>query len=645
MNYCDLSFNLPIDEFFTYKVPADFKDLIFVGQRVEAVFRGRKKIALVTRLHDVKPEFKTLEIERVLDETNLTPSYIFEIAGWISKYYGASLNEAVHLFVNSAKKPVKNKVQAFKAHPFYPLNEEQKIVYEKIKPFLNSFFPALIFGITGSGKTEVYRHLVRDVVNSGKQALILVPEIALTPQTIQRFASLFGEDKISVINSRMTPSNRLFSAFQIKSGESSIILGPRSALFSPFKNLGIIIIDEEQEGSYKSAQTPRYHAKQVAFKIAQKLKIPLILGSATPAMETYHAAKQGKIHFFKLTKRHAGIKLPSVKAVDLKNEKGFFSKELVQKILTYHKHNFQSILFLNRRGFSPTVLCEDCSHQFKCPHCSVKLTYHKKTNHLMCHYCGYQEPLPSACPSCGSLKLQYSGMGTEKLEQELSELFHRLKILRMDKDSTAKKGSHEEILNQFREGKADLLLGTQMIAKGLDFDLVRLVGVINADITLNLPDFRSGEYAFSLLTQVAGRSGRKMSGEVIIQSYTPEHYVIKKAVEQDYEGFFEKEIQQRKNFFYPPFSRIIRIVIRGEQEEQVVAASGKLSEILGGKSLKFYGPVACPLEKINKNYRYHLFFKVSSVLPVLEKVKDALNQLKKLKTVYFELDVDPVSML
>ncbi len=644
--WVELSFNIPIDNFFTYLVPDELKNDLKVGMRVEAPFRKTKKVGLVIHISSFKPKFKTLPILRILDEIPLIPHYYMSISEWISNYYGCSINEAIHLFVTPGKRPIPLKYKIKQIPPFYPLNTKQNEIYKDIKKSLQKFYPALIFGVTGSGKTEVYRHLVKDVVDRGKQAVILVPEISLTPQTIERFASIFGIEKISIINSRITPSNKLHNYYDIKNKKTPIILGPRSALFTPTDHLGIIIIDEEQESSYKSSESPRYNAKQVALKIAQHLNIPIILGSATPSLETFYAAKNNKIGYFELKKRFSDIIMPKIKMIDLKNEKGDFSKELVESIFRYKKEGKQSILFINRRGFSPVIICQKCGYKFLCPNCSVSLTYHNKDAVVTCHYCDYTIAKPKKCTQCDGFDLAFLGLGTEKLENEIQNIFHNFSILRMDRDTTSKKGSHFSILEQFKEGKADILVGTQMVAKGLDFDKVKLVGVVNADITLSLPDFRSSENTFSLLTQVAGRAGRKSPGEVIVQTNSPDVYVLKMVKKQDYEGFFEKEIQLRKQFLYPPFSRIIRLVFRGEDLNKVIEISKKTATILDNKKLKFFGPLPCPLEKINKNFRYHLFLKSKQVLPIVKIIKkEILAEFNKIKNFYIELDVDPLSML
>jgi len=621
-------------------LPLEMKKITEILKQLRA-----SKMGVITKVIKEKPEFKTLSVLKILDPYPILPSYAMEISQWISNYYACSLNEALHLFVPSAKTPISAVIKQEHEIPFYPLNPEQEKVFQEIEKSKNQFFPVLIHGVTGSGKTEVYRHLVKKTVEEGKQALILVPEISLTPQTIERFAALFGPDKISVINSKMTASQKLHNFYRIIRKETPIILGPRSALFTPLNDLGMIIIDEEQEYSYKSGENPRYNAKQVALKIAQKLKIPVIFGSATPSVEAYYSALKGNIKLFELKKRYSDIVLPYIHIVDLKHEKGEFSKELIQKVVLNKKNGFQTILFLNRRGFAPTILCKSCGHQFVCPNCSVTLTFHKKKNLLSCHYCGYESRLSKKCPSCDNQEYLMSGLGTEKLEEELNNIFPNLKIVRMDRDTTAKRDSHEKLLKEFRSGKADILIGTQMIAKGLDFERVKLVGVISADISLNLPDFRSGENTFSLLTQVAGRSGRKTPGEVVLQTYSPSHYVILQVKNHDYISFFNDEIKLREKYLYPPFVRIIRLVVRGEIEEKVVKKIKELEDSLNHEKILFTGPVPCTIEKLNKNYRYHLFIKTQTVLPLVKKIKKITDSIYNDKLIYIEIDVDPVNML
>lgn len=605
-----------------------------------------KTVGLIVGISDQKPPFKTLPIEKILDPVSLLPSYWLEIAQWIANYYGCTLLESIALFWTSAKKTAELPSLKDKPLEVSALNEEQQGVFEEIDKKLKFFYPALIFGITGSGKTEVYRHLVKSCVEKGMQAIVLVPEISLTPQTVARFSSLFGESKVALIHSKMTPEEKLANYYRIRNKEAMIILGPRSALFTPVEALGLIIIDEEHENSYKSSESPRYHARQVAFKIAQKLQIPLILGSATPSIETFYAAKNNKIKLFYLKNRFAGIKLPTVKIINMKEEKGDFSKELVQKVYLMKQNGYQSILFMNRRGFSTFMLCKKCGYKFQCPNCSVSLTYHKKQDSYSCHYCGYFIKKPSECPSCKSPELSQSGIGTEKLEEEIQNLFHNFKIIRMDRDTTSKKGSHEKILETVKSGKADILVGTQMIAKGLNIDKAKLVGVVMADISLNLPDFRSGENTFSLLTQVAGRSGRKEEGEVLIQTYLPQNYIIQKVQTHDYEGFYEREIESRQQYNYPPFTRIVRLVVRGENPDFVSHAVNKIAEILQSHKIIYIGPSPCPLEKINKNFRHHIFMKTNRVQPIVKLVKEKiLPQFNSSGRVYVEIDVDPVSML
>lgn len=603
------------------------------------------RLGVIVKIESKKPLFKTLFLQKILDTTPFFTPYTLSLAQWISNYYGCYFNEALALFIPTAQKTLNYSYPLTNFPPLYPLNPQQEEIFKEIKNYLTTFYPALIFGVTGSGKTEVYRHLAKEILDLKKQVLVLVPEISLTPQTVERFASLCGPENIAVIHSKLDSKEKLYQFHQIQLGKAKIILGPRSALFAPFLDLGLIIIDEEHENSYKSAESPRYHAKQVAFTLAKTLQIPLILGSATPSLETFYAGKTNQIKLFSLKNRHKDIPLPKVLLVDLKKEKGEFSPLLVKKIYENHQNKKQTILFMNRRGFSPFILCKKCGYRFECPHCSVSLTYHKEDQIFACHTCGYEEAKPVVCAACGYDALSILGMGTEKLEAEMKQLFLKMEVLRMDRDTTLKKGGHEVILNAFKEGKANILVGTQMIAKGLDFPNVQLVGVVWADISLNLPDFRSGEKTFSLLTQVAGRSGRKESGEVIIQTLNPQHFVLQKVKNHDYEGFYQNEIQLRKKYLYPPFIRLIRLVIRGEDLQKVKVLTQKTQDFFTKKKISFLGPTPCFFERMNKNYRFQIIFKVNNPLPLVNLIKKEVLGFFKSQRVFLEVDVDPVSLL
>ena len=441
-------------------------------------------------------------------------------------------------------------------------------------------------GITGSGKTEIYLQLIKRELEKGKTAIVLVPEISLTPQTIERFTSRFGKEKIAVLHSKLSNGERFDQWNKIKEGKAQIVIGARSAIFAPIKNLGIIIIDEEHDSSYQSESTPQYDALEIARKIADEENIKLVLGSATPDTRTYKNAVEGKIALIELTKRANNAKLPEVEIVDLRDElsngnHNMISEKLKNEIQRNLENKNQTILFLNRRGFSNFIMCKTCGNVIKCKRCDISMTYHKDEHKLKCHYCGLEEHVPNKCPSCGSKELKYSGAGTQKLEEEVHKLFPKASTIRMDIDTVTKKHSHEDILTKFKEDKIDILIGTQMIVKGHDFPKVTLVGVISADNALNIGDYRASEITFQVLTQVAGRAGRgEQNGKVIIQTYNPDHYAIECAKEQDFKKFYQIESKIRKTLKYPPFCDIIVLDFSSLSRQEIQRDTKKLHQYL-----------------------------------------------------------------
>ena len=457
------------------------------------------------------------------------------------------------------------------------LNEEQKKAFseisESIEDGMHSKF--LLFGVTGSGKTEVYLQLIEKVLNMGKTSIMLVPEISLTPQTVNRFISRFGKEKIAVLHSKLSVGERFDQWQKIRKGIAKIVIGARSAIFAPIESLGLIIIDEEHDSSYKSEMTPRYNAKEVASFIAEKNDIPLVLGSATPSLDTYYKGLNEEIAILELNKRANNMELPNVEIVDLREElkngnRSMISHKLFGEIKKNLENKKQTILFLNRRGYSTFVMCRDCGYTAKCKNCDVTLTYHSNEKKLKCHYCGYETNIIKKCPECKSENIRYFGTGTQKLEAEINKIFPKASTIRMDIDTISKKDSHEQILNKFVNENVDILIGTQMIVKGHHFPNVTLVGVIAADTSLNIEDFRASEKTFQILTQVAGRAGREEKGRVIIQTYNPDNFSIEYAKHQDYKMFYNTEIMLRKNLKYPPFCDIIMLQIMGENENEVI---------------------------------------------------------------------------
>ncbi len=477
--------------------------------------------------------------------------------------------------------------------------------------------PVLLHGVTGSGKTEVYMHLIEQAVAQGKQAIMLVPEISLTPQTVGVFVNRFGS-KVSVTHSRLTLGERFDQWKKARDGQTSIMIGPRSALFTPFNNLGIIIIDEEHEKTYQSETTPKYHAKDVAIMRGQLEGAKVVLGSATPSVETYYQAQEGQLHLVALTQR-INRTLPEILVVDMRNElaegnTSMFSNGLHQAMEENLANGQQTILFLNRRGFSTFVSCRKCGYVMTCDRCNVNHTYHLPTNQLICHYCGKKEANPKNCPQCGSHYIKYFGVGTQKIEDEVKRLFPQASVLRMDMDTTAGKHMHASILNRFKNGDAQILIGTQMIAKGLDFPQVTLVGIVAADLSLNNGDFRAGETTFQLLTQVSGRAGRSsLPGRVFIQTYNPEHYSIVFAKEHDYGQFYTHELALRQQLSYPPFAHVFSVLVTGEDEKRIIMTLFRLLDIMKHYNRKglfeMLGPSPAAISKIKKKYRWKLLVK------------------------------------
>ncbi|HQD39729.1 MAG: primosomal protein N' [Firmicutes bacterium] len=506
----------------------------------------------------------------------------------------------------------------------------------------------LLWGITGSGKTEVYLNLIQQKLDSGKAAITLVPEIALTPQMVARYRSRFG-DQVAVLHSQLGAGERRDEWERVRTGEARVVLGPRSALFAPIDDLGLIIIDEEHEPSYKQEAPPRYHARECAIKRAEFAGAQVVLGSATPSLESFYKAQRSDFQLVSLTQRPTGQKLPQIQLVDMRQElkdgnRSMFSWSLQESLKECLAAGQQAILFLNRRGYSTTVLCRECGQAVRCPKCDLPLTFHFNQHQLRCHYCDYHRLPPGLCPNCGSKRIRHFGTGTEKVEAELGKLFPGAKIARMDVDTTRTKGSHERILGEFRKGSAQILVGTQMVAKGLDFPNVTLVGVVMADLTLNLPDFRAAERTFQLLTQVAGRAGRgERPGKVLIQSYLPEHYSIQAAARHDYLSFFNRELPYRKRQAYPPFSRLVNITVSGRE----AGVAFKIAKELAGKLTgSITGPLPAPFALLRGEWRYRIMARFRPDEAVPEDWLEALTTLNYTASgVKISVDVDPVSML
>ncbi len=515
------------------------------------------------------------------------------------------------------RNPYENRV--FERSEPLPLTEEQSIaiqpIHESIKGNKHEVF--LLYGVTGSGKTEVYLQSIASVLEKGEEAIMLVPEISLTPQTVKRFKERFGE-QVAVMHSGLSVGEKYDEWRKIHRKEVKVVVGARSAVFAPFERLGLIIIDEEHESSYKQEENPRYHARDVAIERAKLHSCPVILGSATPTLESFARAQKGVYQLLTMSKRMNAGALPSVEIVDMREElragnRSMFSEALLTKLKDRLEKKEQTVLMLNKRGHSSFVMCRNCGYVLHCPNCDISLTYHRFNNLMKCHYCGHEEGMPTVCPECESDHIRFFGTGTQKVEEELAKILPEARVIRMDVDTTSKKGSHERLLNAFGERKADILLGTQMIAKGLDFPYITLVGVLSADTMLHLPDFRSSEKTFQLLTQVSGRAGRhQLPGEVVIQTYTPEHYSIALAALQNYDTFYEQEMFIRRQNHYPPYFYIVLITVSHEDIMKTVATTERISKYLRANlsgNTVILGPVASPLSRINNRYRYQCLIK------------------------------------
>lgn len=539
-----------------------------------------------------------------------------------------------------------------------PLMPQQQEALTLIRQSMETRTPpvVLLFGVTGSGKTEVYLQALQHVLEQGKGAIVLVPEIALTPQTVERFRARFG-DVVAVLHSHLSGGERHDEWHRVRQGRARIAIGARSALFAPVENLGLIVVDEEHENSYKQEEAPRYHARDIAVVRGRMEQCAVVLGTATPALESIHNAERGKYGMARLPARVDHRKMPAMRVVDMRLEMekegrlNVLSRDLMEAVHSRLGRGEQTILFLNRRGFATSLVCPRCGYVAECSECSVAMTYHKPSHELRCHICGAVRKVPDRCPlpECRDPAFRYGGLGTQRVEEAVSKVFSRARVERMDADTTTKKEAYERILGAFRAGEIDILLGTQMIAKGLDFPNVTLVGVINADIALHMPDFRAGERTFQLLTQVAGRAGRgDVAGEVIVQTFTPFHPAIQAARRLDYNGFFDQEIEYRRELFYPPFSRLICMTLRGKREQEVLNTGtrfvGCLKPLLD-KRVILAGPNPAPLARAKGEYRYQIMLRARTTRMATEPVRAVLNDFKWPRAVRYALDVDALSVL
>lgn len=586
---------------------------------------------------------QTTELEIITDTTNSV------LKALEKKEYIEIIEEKVERnpFLNKDIKPTKK----------LKLTEEQQDAFNKIDKTINNNENKefLLYGVTGSGKTEIYLQLIEKIIQKNKTAIVLVPEISLTPQMVERFIARFGQEKIAVLHSKLSIGERYDQWNKIKNGECKIVIGARSAIFAPIQNLGLIIIDEEHDSSYKSETNPRYNAKELAGYMAKKNNIPLVLGSATPDISTYYKAENNKIEMLKLTKRANESNLPKVDVIDLREElangnRSILSRKLYEEIEKNLKDKKQTILFLNRRGYSTFVMCRDCGYTVKCKNCNITMTYHIKTNKLKCHYCGHEEKNLTECPECHSKNIKYFGTGTQRLEEDINKIFPEATTIRMDIDTVTRKNSHEEILNKFKNDNIDILIGTQMVVKGHHFPNVTLVGVIAADSSLYIEDYRANERTFQILTQVAGRAGReKLPGRVIIQTYNPDNFAIECSKKQNYDEFYETEIELRKQLKYPPFCDIISIGLTDTDNNKIKNVSEKLynniSRTIKNEKMDFniYKPLPCPIDKIKNKYRWRIILKGKLNNKIIDIINKSIEQVNS-KTTRIIVDTNPTNL-
>jgi primosomal protein N' (replication factor Y) len=665
-NYADVLVETPLRQVYTYKIPERLQENISEGMAVSVPLGRRKITGYIYKLKKElkeKPEFELKEVKDLLFEEPLYPKKLFGFFEKVSAYYHYPLGAVVRGSHPKIMKRIKKKEgpkDCGISSPF-DLTPDQSSALEKIKKSLNAsdgqgtFKSYVLYGITGSGKTEVYLNAMEETLALGRSALLIVPEISLTPQLVQRVKERFG-DQIALLHSQLSDGERFNHWIRILRKEVKIAVGARSALFAPFQDLGLIVVDEEHESSFKQEDRLRYHARDLCLLRAKFENCPVILGSATPSLESFYLAEKGKHELLELRTRTGTAELPETKVIDLRKNRPvekFCSKPLIDALKECFSKGEQAILFANKRGYAPYLLCEDCGEIFECANCSVSLTFHKKKGVLRCHYCDHEKRPPETCPSCDSIELSTKGMGTESIEEELEKLFPQIKMARMDRDSTSKKGELEKILSDFSSQKTQLLIGTQMLAKGHDFPGVSLVGLVMPDFSLHLPDFRSNERTFQLITQVSGRAGRgEIPGKVMIQTYNPKHEIIQFGKEQNFRAFYKRELETREAFSYPPFSRLAMLWISSVHEKRVVQTARNLAGLAEHLQKSFHGieilgPSPAPLEKIKNRFRWQIMIKAESA----QSLNGFLKNFEERSTecgqaqVRWSIDVDPMHTL
>ena len=657
--FAEVVLPLPLDKAFHYSIPDNLKTIVKPGVRVSIPFGNKKLIGYVSSLVEESYSGKVKDIFSVIDRDVILTDEMILLGKWIAASYLCSLGEAFAAIVSPALGAGKKKEAL--VVPFEPESkpliahihsEAQREAIKRISASLNAGKPEtfLLHGITSSGKTEVYLSAIEETLKLSKSAIFLLPEISLTPHFIRIIKERF-HDKVGIWHSGLSKQEKFAAWENAKKGKTKIMIGPRSAVFAPFEKLGLIVIDEEHESTYKQEQKPAYHAREVALERARLSNAVVILGSATPSIESYYRAKSGEFILLELKERVGSGILPPVRIVDSRKQyrqSKILSEPLVDALNKTLLKREQAIIFLNRRGFAPGVTCENCNAVFKCPHCSISLVYHSDDKKLKCHYCGYSTAFPEKCPTCKSGDIRVFGVGTQKVEQELKKIFPQSKVVRLDRDSASKKGVYEKAYDDFRKENFDILLGTQMVAKGFDFPRVTLVGVIDADTSLYFPDFRSAERTFQLLTQVAGRSGRShLGGEVIIQSTHQEHYALALAKNHDYNSFYDKEVEFRRQMGYPPFTVLCNIIVRGKNEqtvkEVVLEIHNTLLQINLVNNFEILGPSPASRVKLHGMFRWQILLK-GKKSGIIQSVLD-IRKTKVHSGVILTFDIDPFDIL
>ena len=667
----EVAIPLPIQGPFSYLLDESLVGRAKIGARVRVPFKNREITGFIVSFRDTSPEQKLKKVLDLLDENPVVSERTLELTHWLSQYYFSSWGEAIETAVPKwVKRGKRRESSAESESTFLPgpppaefrLTEEQEKALGLIRKALTEEMPSpiLLYGITGSGKSELYIRAIKEVLAQGRGAIVLVPEIALTEQLRRFFHHHFGND-LEILHSKLSDGERFLVWKRVEAGEKRVLLGPRSAIFAPLSPLGLILMDEEHEGSYKQDRTPRYHARDVALWLARRERALLVLGSATPSLESMYLASTGTFQRIDLTRRVENRSLPKVTLVDLKREREvqkkppLLSRHLAQEVERNLKHGEGTLLLLNRRGFSTQVHCPACGEVAHCPSCEVSLTFHQEDNQLLCHYCNYRTDPPSVCQRCTQPLLRFSGFGTEKVESEVARLFPQARVARIDADAVRRKGSHERVLRDFRDGHLDILVGTQMIAKGFDFPNVTLVGVILADVGLVLPDFRSAERTFQLLTQVAGRAGRgEKPGRVVVQTYSPGHPSVACARDHDYLKFYAEELAKREVHGYPPVRQLVNLLVRSRVEKKAYLFSRELREVMArhlkgsgefSKRLELVGPAPLPFYRLRGHYRWHVLIKARSIEDAQNLLRAVLPELKRPSGVAMQIDVNPVNIL